>query len=97
MKLSDAEITEKLQDLPGWELQGDAITKTYEFKDFMAAMAFMNMVAPVAEELGHHPEWTNVYNRLEVRLSTHDAGGVTAKDFELAGAMEKITNRDTSQ
>lgn len=90
MKLTDVEIREKLQSLPGWELNGDVITQTFKFADFTEAMAFMNSAAPVAEELQHHPEWTNVYNRVEVRLTTHDEGGVTEKDFELAEAMQRL-------
>lgn len=67
-----------------------AIRKTFEFKNFNAAFGFMTRVAMVAEQMNHHPEWFNVYNRVDVTLSTHDAGGVTEKDFKLAAAMDKF-------
>jgi len=79
-----------LARLDGWaEADGrDAITKTFRFKDFGAAFAFMTRVALMAEKMDHHPEWFNVYNRVEVTLATHDAGGVTDKDIALAAAMD---------
>ena len=78
--------------LPGWQMaQGrDAIRKTFTFKDFNAAFGFMARVALVAEQMNHHPEWTNVWNRIEVTLSTHDAGGLTERDLKLAEAMNQI-------
>jgi 4a-hydroxytetrahydrobiopterin dehydratase len=82
-----------VQKLDGWAIKSDrdAITKTYNFKDFNFAFAFMTQVAMRAEQMGHHPEWFNVYNRVEVLLSTHDADGVTAKDIELAQFMDDLT------
>lgn len=79
-----------LAELPGWaEADGrDAIAKSFKFKDFNAAFGFMTRVALLAEKMDHHPEWFNVYNRVEVTLSTHDAGGVTDKDVRMARAME---------
>jgi 4a-hydroxytetrahydrobiopterin dehydratase len=79
-----------LADLPGWSAaEGkDAITRTFKFKDFNAAFAFMTRVALMAEKLDHHPEWFNVYNRVEVTLTTHDADGVTALDVALAKFMD---------
>ena len=76
----------------GWVISGSggAIEKTYRFTGFPAAMAFMAMVAPFAESTDHHPEWRNVYNRVEVVLTTHDADGVTAKDLRLAEHMEQV-------
>jgi 4a-hydroxytetrahydrobiopterin dehydratase len=81
-----------LQGLPGWtELKGrDAITRTFVFTDFNEAFGFMSRVALVAEKHDHHPEWRNVYKTVEVVLSTHDAGGVTHRDVELARAMNAI-------
>src|SRR6478672_3000110 len=81
-----------LQGLPGWaEVNGrDAIARTFVFKDFNEAFGFMARVALVAEKHDHHPEWRNVYKTVEVVLATHDAGGVTAKDVELAKAMNAI-------
>jgi 4a-hydroxytetrahydrobiopterin dehydratase len=81
-----------LQGLSGWtELKGrDAITRTFVFADFNEAFGFMSRVALVAEKHDHHPEWRNVYKTVEVVLSTHDAGGVTHRDIELARAMNAI-------
>ena len=80
-----------LAGLPGWaEVSGrEAIAKTFVFKDFNEAFGFMSRVALAAEKADHHPEWKNVYKTVEVVLSTHDAGGVTAKDIALAEAMER--------
>ena len=79
-----------LAKLPGWsEVAGrDAITKKFVFKDFNAAFGFMTRAALVAEKMDHHPEWFNVYNRVDVTLATHDANGVTQKDIDLATAMD---------
>ncbi len=76
----------------GWTLaEGrDAITKTFRFKDFPAAWGFMSRAALVAEKLDHHPEWSNVWNRVEVTLTTHDAGGLTHLDIDLATAMDAM-------
>src|ERR1700743_1379974 len=81
-----------LAELPGWADVGgrEAITRTFVFKDFNEAFGFMSRAALVAEKHDHHPEWRNVYKTVEVVLSTHDAGGVTAKDIELAPAMNTI-------
>jgi 4a-hydroxytetrahydrobiopterin dehydratase len=81
-----------LSGLPGWaEVDGrEAITRTFTFKDFNEAFGFMCRVALVAEKRDHHPEWRNVYRTVEVTLATHDAGGVTALDVELARAMDAI-------
>jgi 4a-hydroxytetrahydrobiopterin dehydratase len=90
-KLDGAEKDKALADLAGWQpMSGrDAIAKRFEFKDFKEAWAFMSRVADTAEEMNHHPEWTNIYNRVDVVLSTHDAGGLTMKDVKLAQAMDK--------
>lgn len=83
--LTSAEIDAALAGLPGWTLERDALCRTFEFADFRAALAFMVRAGFEAEEMNHHPEWTNVYHRVAVRLTTHDAGHrVTAKDVELA-------------
>ena len=68
----------------------DAITKSYKFKDFNAAFGFMTRAALIAEKMDHHPEWSNVYNKVEVTLTTHSAGGVTEKDIKLAAAMDAL-------
>ena len=79
-----------LAAISGWsEVDGrDAITRRFQFKDFNAAFGFMSRVALLAEKMDHHPEWFNVYNKVEVTLSTHDAGGVTQNDIDMATAME---------
>ncbi len=81
-----------LERLPGWSAaEGrDAIVRTFRFADFNAAFGWMTRVALTAEKLDHHPEWFNVYNRVDVLLSTHDAVGVTELDVELAGSMEEF-------
>ncbi|MEO5960936.1 MAG: 4a-hydroxytetrahydrobiopterin dehydratase [Opitutaceae bacterium] len=90
--LNKKKIASALADLPGWKISRDALTKTLTFHSFREAMSFMVHVAFVAEALNHHPEWTNVYNRVVIRLNTHDAGGkVTAKDIELAQRIQKIS------
>lgn len=74
-----------------WKEDDNKLTRSFEFKDFRAAMAFMNQVADVAEELDHHPWWSNVYNKVEVELTTHDAGNtVTDKDVELARRIDQL-------
>lgn len=78
--------------LPAWRLVDgrDALTRTYTFKDFSAAFGFMTRAALAAERMNHHPEWLNVWNRVEVTLSTHDAGGLTERDLKLAEIMDRI-------
>ena len=85
-------ITAALRHLPGWKLRRDALTKAYVFGSFREAMSFMVRLAFEAEALNHHPDWSNVYNRVTIRLSTHDAGGkVTAKDVALARRIEQVS------
>lgn len=91
-RLNDAERAAALAGLPGWSpVAGrDAIARTFQFADFVEAFGFMARVALVAERMGHHPEWRNVWSRVEVVLSTHDAGGLTRLDIELAQAMDRL-------
>jgi len=90
--LTAEEIARACSRLTGWAFERDALVKTFKFGSFREAMSFMVRVSYEAEELNHHPEWTNVYNRVVVRLNTHDAGGkVTAKDVELATRVQKIS------
>ena len=91
-KLEAADRQAALAELDGWsEVDGrDAITKSFQFKDFSEAFGWMARVALVAEKMDHHPEWFNVYRTVDVTLSTHDAGGLTAKDTELAGHMDRM-------
>jgi 4a-hydroxytetrahydrobiopterin dehydratase len=93
-KLSGQARSAALGRLKGWsEVSGrDAISKKFVFADFNAAFGFMTRAALVAEKLDHHPEWFNVYKNVEVTLSTHDAGGLTERDIQLAEAMDKISH-----
>lgn len=87
------QITEALGQLDGWQLEdsGLAMTKGFVFADFSAAFGFMTRVALAAEKMDHHPEWSNVYNRVEILLTTHDAGGLTDRDFKLAKIINHLT------
>ncbi|MDF8333335.1 4a-hydroxytetrahydrobiopterin dehydratase [Novosphingobium cyanobacteriorum] len=89
-RLTDAERDAALASLPGWTLREDglAICRTFRFADFAQAFAFMTRVAIVAEKADHHPEWFNVYNRVEVTLTTHDADGLSKRDVALAREMD---------
>lgn len=89
-KLNKEEITKKLEDLQGWTFAKNAIHTSFQFDNFKDAFTVMTRIAFEAEALQHHPNWGNVYNQLEISLSTHDADGVTEKDFELARAIEAI-------
>ena len=91
-RLSDAERRETLPGLTGWTIvEGrDAIAKTFVFKNFVEAFGFMTKVALVAERMNHHPEWRNVYRTVEVTLTTHDCGGLTRRDIELATKMDRL-------
>jgi 4a-hydroxytetrahydrobiopterin dehydratase len=88
MKLTDAEIAEQLAALPQWKVVDGKLHRELKFKDFVEAFGFMSRCALLAEKRDHHPEWFNVYNKVVIDLTTHDAGGITAKDVELAQAME---------
>lgn len=90
--LTPSEINAALATLPGWALQGNTLAKEFTFGSFREALSFMVRAGFEAEAMDHHPDWTNVYNRVAVRLNTHDAGGrVTAKDVELARRLQRIS------
>ena len=91
-QLTEAERGEALAALPEWTLREDglAIERLFRFKDFSQAFAFMTRVALVAEKHDHHPEWSNVYNRVAITLTTHDAGGLSARDVKMAGAIDGL-------
>lgn len=93
--LSESEITEWLAANPEWSRSEDssALLATFEFGDFNTAIGFMVAVSPTCEELNHHPDWCNVYNRVRVTLSTHDSGGVTSLDISLAERMNEMRQK----
>jgi 4a-hydroxytetrahydrobiopterin dehydratase len=89
--LNAEELARACAGLPGWAVERDALARTFTFGSFREAMSFMVRVSYEAEALDHHPEWSNVYNRVALRLTTHDAGDtITAKDVELAARIERI-------
>jgi 4a-hydroxytetrahydrobiopterin dehydratase len=88
--LSDITIQRSLGNLAGWSRKGDAVTKTFQLLNFVAAMEFVNKIAVIAEKAGHHPDIDIRYNKVIIALSTHDAGGITQKDLDLAKEIEAI-------
>ena len=93
-KLSDLEIRRALGTLPGWSRKGDALNKTYSFARFADGIRFVQQVAEVADGMNHHPDIDIRYTRIAFSLSTHDAGGITQRDLDLAGAIEKAAGFD---
>lgn len=89
-RLTPDQITSSLASIPGWEIAGGKLRKDFVFQDFVQAFGFMSSVALIAESMNHHPEWSNVYNKVEIVLSTHDAGGVSEKDVALAKFIDSI-------
>ena len=91
-KLNEQERDTKLEQLGAWsyDAASDSINRSIKFKDFSAAFAFMTRVALAAEKADHHPEWSNVYNKVTIRLTTHDAGGLSHKDIALAQVIDKL-------
>ncbi len=92
-KMTDAEIQSGASQLTGWTVKDGKLHREYKFADFPHAFGFMATAAPSIEKMDHHPEWFNVYNRVTVDLNTHDAGGVTQKDFALAALLEGIAKK----
>ncbi|MDG2024986.1 MAG: 4a-hydroxytetrahydrobiopterin dehydratase [Actinomycetota bacterium] len=90
--LTAAELDAYVKEVKGWSVVGDALEKTYRFADFVHAFAFMSAVAMHCERLNHHPEWSNVYGVVKIRLTTHDRGGVTSLDTTLASVMEELAS-----
>jgi 4a-hydroxytetrahydrobiopterin dehydratase len=88
--LSAEEARSHLDHLPGWQIEAGELVKTFQFSDFRAALHFVNQVGDAAEAAGHHPDIDIRYNRVRLALVTHDAGGLTAKDFDLAGRADKL-------
>ena len=89
-RLADTEITSRLAALPAWTLANGTLRREFKFRDFSEAFGFMARAALVAEKMNHHPDWSNVWNRVTVELSTHDVGGITELDFKLAAAMDRL-------
>ncbi len=89
-KLSPAEIERRLQALPDWVLDQHKLYRQFVFRDFVEAFGFMSRVALLAEAMNHHPEWSNVYNRVDIHLTSHDAGGISERDFSLAGRINRL-------
>jgi 4a-hydroxytetrahydrobiopterin dehydratase len=89
-KLSLQDIKTRLAQLDGWTLHEDKLQRQFVFRNFVDAFGFMSQVALLAEAMNHHPEWSNVYNRVNIALTTHDAGGITERDFTLAGRINGV-------
>ena len=88
--LSQSDIESRLRSIPQWHVEGGELTRTFALKDFVAALAFVNKVGDLAETAGHHPDIDIRYNKVRLGLVTHDAGGLTGKDFDLAAAVDKL-------
>ena len=88
--LSEAEIVDLSAAHPGWVRDGDGLRRSFEFHDFNAAFGFMARVALVSERLFHHPEWSNVYNRVEIRITDHDAGGISTNDRDWIEQVDQL-------
>ena len=91
--LSPDEVSRLVESLDGWELDGVSLRRQLVFASFVEAFGFMAQVALVAERLDHHPNWSNVYNRVDIAITTHDAGGLTALDFEFVRRIDAILTR----
>jgi 4a-hydroxytetrahydrobiopterin dehydratase len=90
MRLSSEQISEELKNLPGWIVKEEKLHKDFEFVDFNQAFGFMTRAAMHIEKMNHHPEWFNVYNKLTIDLTTHDAGGITQNDIDLAKILNSL-------
>ena len=88
--LSQSDIESRLRSVPAWHIEAGELTRTVALKDFVAALAFVNKVGDLAEKAGHHPDIDIRYNKVRLGLVTHDAGGITAKDFDLAAALDRL-------
>jgi len=89
-KFGADEISQHLKEVPDWVQKDNYINRSFQFKNIVQAFGFMSQVALLAERADHHPEWNNVYSRVDIRLSTHDAGGLTEKDFSLAREIDAL-------
>ena len=93
-KLSSSEIDAGIVDLEGWRIDEGKLYRQFSFRNFIEAFGFMSKVALVAEKINHHPEWSNVYNKVDIHLTTHSAGGITQKDMDLAKRINALAARD---
>lgn len=89
-RLNPTEIESVLSSLPGWSVQSGRLHREFKFKSFVEAFGFMAQVALIAESKNHHPEWSNAYNRVKIELTTHESGGITERDVDLAGRVNGI-------
>jgi 4a-hydroxytetrahydrobiopterin dehydratase len=98
-KLDDSALMQALKELPHWQHDkaAGAIRRSFAFADFVEAFGFMTRVALKAQAAGHHPDWSNCYNKVEIALSTHDAGGITRKDIDLAKAIDALAERTAAK
>lgn len=96
-QMSEAELKKALEELSGWSIKAGKLHRQYQFKSFVEAFGFMTSLALVAESMGHHPEWFNVYNRVTIDLTTHDAGGITTKDVELARKANQLAHSNADK
>ena len=92
-KLSEADITSRLPEVPGWELTDGKLQRTFTFDNFVQAFGFMTSVALLAESMDHHPDWSNVYHRVTIGLNTHDVRGISQLDFDLAKKINGIVSQ----
>ena len=92
-RLSDSEISSRLEELDGWEREGDAISKSYDRGDFVGSVDFVKAIVEPAEEMGHHPDLEISWSTVRVKITTHSAGGLTANDFELAKRIDQLSGR----
>jgi 4a-hydroxytetrahydrobiopterin dehydratase len=92
-KLTEAEIAAQMAGMAGWSLRDGKLHREYKFPDFRHAIEFMMAAVPGIDKMNHHPEWANVYNRVTVDLTTHDAGGITQRDFELGALLEEVARK----
>ena len=90
IKLKEPEIAAEVKKLKGWSIERGQLHRTFEFRDFSQAFGFMTQVALAAETMGHHPDWSNAWNKVTIDLTTHSAGGLTQNDFQLAAKIEQI-------
>ncbi|MCJ8306783.1 MAG: 4a-hydroxytetrahydrobiopterin dehydratase [Nitrosopumilus sp.] len=91
IRLSQIDIDEQLKDLPGWSIVNEKLHKKFQFESFNQAFGFMTRAAMEIEKMNHHPEWFNVYNRITIELTTHDTGGITKNDVNLARILNSLT------